>query len=158
MKPVNRPENKQTGSQEARRKIIKGIAGLPAVYTLSSGAHAATASALDCLANPPAVPPANKPSPSTGGSLVRNCEDSPPAIQYPGHPDLYYTVPDDAARLLNNSTATGENPTTGKGQYCVVYVDSNTGVPVTFDNNVSGTTAVYASCYASIVVSDKLHF
>jgi len=153
MKPVNRPENKQTESQEARRKIIKGIAGLPAVYTLSSGARAATASALDCLANPPTPPDPNTLNTATPPQRVRSCVDPADAEQYPLNPDVYFTEPDKAARLIN--TLPGQTPASGKDQACVIYVDDD-GNFITFDQGTAGTTPAYASCYASIVVSDQI--
>lgn len=161
MNKDKQPENLTDREQEARRKLIKGMAGLPAVFTLSSGAHAATASALECLGrgqpNPSDIT-ANTPSPTSGTTNVRNClpigGGAGEASAYsPAQPNLY--VANDGAARLENVGGTGETTATGLNQACVTYVDG-TGTHVTFDNNVPNTQATFASCYASIDVSNNL--
>jgi len=153
MKPVNRPENKQTGSQEARRKIIKGIAGLPAVYTLSSGAHAATASALECVdpASGKYTPPVNLNTPP--GTPQYDCVPDSTSLRnlepiYGSNLKDYYDLGDTTAvRQLSLDGGVTNN------KYCVRYVDQN-GAIVSFDP--TNGVPVTASCYASIVTSNKL--
>jgi len=125
-----------------RRKIVKGLVGLPAVLTLSNGAQGATASALECLNPDIKLQPVITPN-TPDASGTRNCEIT--ATPYsPTFPDLFYTS-DGAARFENNLGGPGD------GQYCVAYFNPATGEFVSFDNT-DGTPA-YASCYASIVTS-----
>lgn len=131
--------------QQVRRRIIKGLAGLPAVMTLSNGAAAATASALECVLDPNKYQP-NVTLNTPGGNPTMSCVPNANEVPYLTGQGLYQQSDLDAVRRLN------EQPGPGQNEYCVIYVDQN-GVETGSFQAADGGTAITASCYASIITS-----
>jgi hypothetical protein len=152
MNEDKQPQAQPQREQDTRRKLIKGLAGLPAVLTLGNGAHAATASNLACLAkNPPEVPEDNAyvattaptgspPPPNNAHCLDLDNNPGPPPADtgltkvveygdYDSHPNgpLYNTGAGTPARLEGTTWRAVPGPFgttyTNDTQACVVYVD-----------------------------------
>ena len=153
MNEDKQPQAQPQSEEDTRRKLIKGLAGLPAVLTLGNGAHAATASNLACLAkNPPEVPednayvassapPAGSPIPDNNAHcLDLNATPGPPPADtgllevveygdYSSHPNgpLYNTGPGTPARLEAQTWRLRQTVVGPRyspdRQACVVYVD-----------------------------------
>lgn len=141
-KDKNQPQNPtpDDAAIAARRRIIKGLAGVPAVMTLSSGAARAATSSLQCIGNPVAT--------STLNNQNLDCKSqNTPLTQSDLNPAIYYdntgaeAIP--SARKVNPAI-NGTNDT------CVVFVNAD-GTGETFDGSTPGTTAVTPSCYTSFV-------
>lgn len=123
----------------ARRRIIKGLASVPAIATLSSGTARAAASSLQCIgAVSPDVTP-NLPA----GTPIYDCKD-PGVTQEYLNSGVFFD-PSETIPAARKNKPSGD----GAGQDCVVFVDSN-GQNETFDSS-SGLNAVTASCYTSFV-------
>jgi hypothetical protein len=116
--------------RQRRRRIVKGIAGLPAIMTLASGSALANSSSLQCLATAD-----GKYRPTPGGRdecLPPNAVDV-----IPGTGDQLAVAPgDDALRTLDN------------GNYCLLYVDENGNI---IETGGSEEDLVTHSCYTSFV-------
>lgn len=129
----------------ARRRIIKGLAGVPVIATLSSGTARAAASNLACITKEPSPTPVlnTPPDPDTP---IYDCKDPGVTQEYLGS-GVYYdpseTYP--AARLPK----TGDP---GDGQDCVVFVDANGNTGTDPFDGTTGLNAVTPSCYTSFVV------
>jgi len=131
--------------QQTRRKIIKGLAGVPAVLTLSNGAQGANLSALECITDPDRYhPPVSNNTPEA--DPIYDCLPDG-VVLAPGETAIYHTDDFGAIRRLKE---TGP----GAGEYCVVYVNAD-GTPVTGDEFLGGegAHAVTASCYTSFTVA-----
>lgn len=98
-------QDSQIAGQQARRKILKGLAGLPAVVTLSNGAFAASDSALQCLQTLDA--PASNVE-IDAGDLVPNTSGTPTGSENANcvcDPDA--TLPTDSTALDPNGSCGG---------------------------------------------------
>ena len=129
MAKENKPEPGTDVNLQKRRKIVKGIAGLPALVTLASGSGAANASVLQCVRDlkyRPLPKDPDRPDCIASGGVVDPTSD------------LSVQIGDDAARVLD-----------GTNGHCLVYIDGN-------GNLVDpGTEAdlVTTSCYTSFATS-----
>ncbi len=123
----------------ARRRILKGLASVPAIATLASGSARAATSNLQCIgATTPTVNP-NTPN----GSPTFDCKDPSQTQEYLSSGVFY--DPSEALPAARKTKPSGP----GNGQDCVIFVDAN-GQNETFDATV-GQTAVTPSCYTSFV-------
>lgn len=132
MSKANRPESGIEDAQQTRRKIIKGLAGLPAMMTLASGSAFANSSSQQCLSLDPADA---KYRPTPGDR--ESCLPPEDVNVIPGSDDQLAIAPnDDALRTLDN------------GDYCLLYVDENGNIT---EPSSSETGLVTHSCYTSFM-------
>jgi hypothetical protein len=111
-----------------RRRVIKGLVGLPAVVTLASGAPASAISVLNCALNSP---------PTDGGTdYVAYDPNEPNQRELTQFGSNYFDDGTDTAVRLK----TGYSVSSGSNN--LVYVDPDGG-------SVSDAVPVVASCYAS---------
>jgi len=140
-------ENANT-QQESRRKIVKGLAGLPAMVTLASGAANAATSSQCIVDNATALDAqvtANTGNPTPTRDCVAVGTGPGEAYEVPGSPaGVYETAPGTPMRML-----APDNP--GKDDACVVFVDEE-ATPLTHDINTVGDP-VTSSCYTSFTVA-----
>ncbi len=128
-----KPESSIEGAQQTRRKIVKGIAGLPAMMTLASGSALANASSLQCLDTTEGK---YRPTPSAPGSSREQCiSTSVEEVNPPG--GIWVETEDDAVRLE-----------TQDGEYCLLYVDNDGNEIVTGGTEMDLVTP---SCYTSFI-------
>jgi len=135
MAKENKPEPGIDVDLQKRRKIVKGIAGLPALVTLASGSGAANASVLQCVQDAKYRPAQKLPD----GSDRDYCIDE--AVGENGYfvQDLGLGNRDDAARIKIGD------------DYCLAYVDDS-GNPVTSPPG-HPSELVTTSCYTSFATS-----
>ncbi len=112
-----------------RRRVIKGLVGLPAVVTLASGAPASAISVLNCaLKSPP------------------NDANDPYVAYDPNEPNQRELTQFGGGNYFDDGTDTAVRLKTGysvsSGSNNLVYVDPDGG-------SVSDAVPVVASCYAS---------
>ncbi len=134
MTQKNRPESGIAAELQTRRKIVKCIAGLPAIMTLASGSALANTSSMQCLDTTEGK---YRPTPSAPGSTRPECilDSAAQEVNPPG--GIWVETGDDAVRLPDQD-----------GEYCLLYVD-NDGNEI-----VSGGTEmdlVTPSCYTSFI-------
>lgn len=148
--------------KEARRKIIKGLAGLPAVMTLGSGTANAVASVYECAAASADVTdrvgnPLELYSPTLNTDLSGNtvndadCVDFGTVVTPPqGAPTQTNVLWDNSNTLTVSPVRTSVDTDLGPGtndKACVVFVDAN-GQTV-HSTQEANTLPVTASCYVS---------
>lgn len=167
MSTENHPRAQPGTDQDTRRKIIKGIAGLPAVLTLASGSASAVTSIQECALEPGQNPVDDAPVP------LNTDLDNPPdsvvdasCLEYdPGVIDNGLVKPPSGAPQLGNQFYDRGNTTPvrqqfidgdGKEQACVVFVKDDPLNPGTLSTSIDGAAhggvPVTASCYASFTV------
>jgi len=159
MNKDQQPDAENQSEQESRRKIIKGLVGLPAVLTVGPASAAPIASAFEC-----AVAPADGgrnhldvtvvtdftdklafPDVQVKDSTNRNCvnESRPGLVSPPGgapHLTGYYDNGYGSPVRLG-----GFGPDADRA--CVVFVDSNGNIKYQYDGS---NLPVAASCLVSV--------
>jgi hypothetical protein len=119
-----------TPSTVDRRRVVKGLAGLPAMVTLASGSALANASSQQCVTKdvvPEEVSCTNYPGPDTGLTF-----DGDRIYGRPGQPAYAQVSPN---------------------RFCPVYVDSNGSLFVKENNDQTPGNPVYTSCMVSFANS-----
>ena len=167
MNEDKQPQAQPHSEKDTRRKLIKGLAGLPAVLTLGNGAHAAANSNIQCVSkeNPPTVPETNTHyvndvAPSLTPPLPENnnycveIADVEPAVDAYGdlfRGPIYETAPGEATfeRARTWDLVDGSWQQTDRA--CVVYVDvtSDPNNPQYFLQRPNDGVPATTSCYAS---------
>lgn len=147
-------ESAQTEMLEkaARRKIIKGLAGLPAVMTLGNVNAQAIASVYECALKEgqnPLVVAGNQVNLNTeignnGGVDNADCVDIDELQSPPAHAPTSTDLWDNSDDTLLSPVR--QKPTVNSDQACVVFVDSN-GTPGL--TTTGSEVPVTASCYVS---------
>jgi len=105
--PVGRPAQEGRSDFDARRRVLRGAVGLPAIVTLASGSAASAASILNCAVNQEwalydgtdsGTPPLN--DPGTGvqtnidGAVYYNTNEADHPVRYQIGGQLYLVDPD----------------------------------------------------------------
>lgn len=155
MNEQNKPESTPNNDLENRRKVLRGLVGLPAMATMSSaGATQALTSNLECLIERNEVTETLTANADSAGNIgvdpkVYNCVKNTGNYQPIGAQvndglntyDLYEHTTDETAALRANL-----GQPTGDESYCAVYFDQN-GAFTGFNTNSGYPTT--PSCLTS---------
>ena len=115
----------------SRRQIIRGMAAVPVVMTLSNGAGAASESQLQCITG--TQPLGEQDCIKGNNQMLRELD----TVYGPAYTDIFDTGDGTAVRTINQD-----------GKACVMYVTEN-GNPT----GHSGGIPVTASCYTSFALT-----
>ncbi len=146
MSTKNQQNTQDSIDQAKRRRIIKGLAAIPAMTTLASGA-AMAATSSQCLDNLPRPPEGTFNYPTSGDATV-NCvaENDPDFAALPSDPTVYYDQTDQEAPIRSLYNVDGAD------RLCIQYVDPNTGAAAAAGPNAGSDITTTASCYTSFTV------